>query len=203
MEPWRIHADANEYKGKELTKFLQENGILKPDVQYVETLQAKNGDYRRTGKINDRGMDTRSHMPFLDPPKPPTYIGQLPQSFQEKIELLRDQFNNNEKEKVKDGLRDLAEPYLSFLENIPGGVHNANEESVYTMAKSLDFNPDTTVWLELGAGAMIFGMQASVFTKETICIDFPDVMYTIFENLAIMTEEKQVFLRTIHMIAGT
>lgn len=70
------------------------------------------------------------------------------------------------------------------------------------MAKSLDFNPEKTVWLELGSGAMIFGLQASLFTKETICVDFPRVMYPIFENLALKTEEEQALLRTIHMIAG-
>lgn len=95
---------------------MRENGRIAPDLHIVDLLQATNGDYRRIGG----GKETRSHMPFLDPPNPPTRISELPASYQDKIQGIRDRFKDSEKEVVKDCLRGIVEPYLGMLNNIPG-----------------------------------------------------------------------------------
>jgi len=40
-----------------------------------------------------------------------------------------------------------------------------------------------TIWADFGSGAPIFGLQASVFTKETICLDLPEVMDQVLRIL--------------------
>lgn len=195
--------DSKDYKGDILKKFLRDRGKLnyrRGELEDMEIMKAKNGNFQRR-LTKDGGRATRANMPFLDPPERPTYIDPHTVTSSE-IQFIRQYVGESQKKnEIKAALKQIAAPYEENMSNLPGGVHNAGEETVYQMVNKLEFNPNTTVLLELGSGAPILGVQASVLTKRTICVDVPTVMETVFMIISLMKEEEKSLINTIHLVS--
>jgi hypothetical protein len=88
------------------------------------------------------------------------------------------------------------------MSNLPGGVHNCGEETIYQMISKIQPDPEKSILLECGSGAPVFGLQASIFFKETICLDLPDIMNTVYSIINAMSEEETKLIKTIHLLAG-
>lgn len=202
-DDWEITPDKNyvKYQGTLLKTFLQKNDYIDCFDEEMkaafETNQTKFGEYRIE---NDGGRSTRANIPFMDPPSPPIYlpIQRLSNELQEKINFVR---SLEDVEEAKPIIRELVQPYRDVMSNLPGGVHNCGEKTVIEMVKKLSLNPSQSVLLECGSGAPILGLETSIFTKQTICIDIDDVMKTVYSIIETMND-KSSFIKTIHLIAG-
>lgn len=165
------------------------------------------GKFRASTSSENGGIATRSNAPFLDDPEKPKF---LPRSSLngELTSHLRNITDSYKKDKgdlsqiAQTSLKVLMQPYFQTMSNLVGGVHNCNQETMLQMIKKLDLNSESSVLLELGSGAPLFGLQASIFTKVTICVDLPCVMKTIFLILSFLSAKDQAFARTIHYVPG-
>lgn len=182
---------------------LEKNGYINGfDGEMKEALEINLTKFGQFRNENDGGRATRANIPFMDPPLPPIYIPiqNLTNELQETINVVRSKYYE-EPEEAKSILRQLTQPYLNVMSNLPGGVHNCGEKTLIDMVKKLELNPSQSVLLECGSGAPILGLQASIFAKQTICIDIDDVMKTVYSIIETMTDDSS-FIKTIHLIAG-
>lgn len=205
-DDWDLFPDPNyaNYKGSKLKIFFDQHELAncfdEEMVKVFEVNQTKFGAFRFE---EDGGRITRANIPFMNPPSAPTYIprSNLPIALQEDINSIVSEYHLKP-EDAKATLRNLIHPYLLVMSNLPGGVHNCGEKTLIEMVKKLELDPSHSVLLECGSGAPILGLQASIFTKQTICIDLDDVMKTVYSILENMGEDSSSFMNTIHMIAG-
>ena len=164
--------------------------------EVIKVHQTKFGRFRIE---TDGGMTTRANIPFMDPPPPPAYLPlqTLSVEIQEMVNVVR-AFNEPE---AISAMRRLVQPYIDVMSNLPGGVHNCGEKTLVELVKKLQLDPLESVLFECGSGAPLLGLQASLFTKQTICIDLDDVMKTVYSIIDTMTD-KTSLIKTIHLISG-
>lgn len=171
------------------------------------------GNFRFEESVKSGGRTTRSNAAFFDEPVRPSMITRLALN-EEKRNHIQNILRSFEESLKKTGpklelnsialssLKNLMQPYYFTMSNIAGGVHSCSQETLFHFLKKMKLNPKTSVLLECGSGAPLFGLAASIFTKVTICIDLPSVMKTIFWILSFMSQEDSLFARTIHYIPG-
>lgn len=166
----------------------------------------------------DGGIITRGNSPFLDDPEPPNFVlrENLPasSSLTSKVTLIqsalktfrRKESNTDNKFKLppeeSTALKLLMNPYVKTMSNLVGGVHSCTTDTMLNLVNLLDFDPQKTVLLECGSGAPFLGLSASIFAKQTICLDLPAVLKTIFWILSFMSPEDKQFAETIHFVPG-
>lgn len=199
---WEIYGDPNSYGGALLHKFLENHGKvggLDQDAKTaISTLKTRLG---RLSRENNSGLVSRlrANMPFLEPPQPPDHIprSNLSDSLQEQIR----QIQHSTGDRRSKLLNELVQPYGNLCD-LPGGVHNCGVKTVMSMIDKLQLNPTKSILLECGSGAPILGLQASLFTKQTICLDLPTVMDIVFSTIHDMKKEEAALMKTIHLVAG-
>lgn len=192
-----------EYQGSLLQNFLTKHGYVECyDEEMKGTFEANLTTFGEFRKEDDGGRTTRANIPFMEPPSPPKYIRpeNLSNEIQDHINIVLSKYQNEEEE-AKSILRQLIQPFLEVMSNLPGGVHNCGEKTLLAMVKKLELDPLKSVLLECGSGAPLLGLQASIFTKHTICLDLHEVMQTVYSIMENMSEDSS-FMQTIHMIAG-
>lgn len=213
---WEVTPDAREYGGTLFLQYLDEIKLLKDatDIDnFHRALRTKLGKFRADNSIEDGGRETRANAPFFDDPTEPTFKprSSLPAFFQEQFKVIQEsllEFRQSNSEKftppgnVMTALKVLMQPYQKTMSNLIGGVHNCTEETMFQAISKLNFDPLTTVHLELGSGAPLFGLESSIFTKKTICLDLPAVMKTVFWILSFLSTDDKLFSQTIHMVSG-
>lgn len=204
-DEWTIFPDPSaDYDGSYLRTFLSKNGYVDCYDEEMKTAFEVNlttlGEFRTE---DDGGRTTRANIPFMEPSAPPAYIPRetLCKELQDEFNLVLLKYKEKEgEEEVKSILRRLIQPYQQVMSNLPGGVHNCGEKTLLAMVKNLELDPLKSVLLECGSGAPLLGLQASVFTKRTICLDLFDVMQTVYSIIGNMKNSS--FMQTIHLIAG-
>ncbi len=171
-------------------------------------MRTKLGNYNHLAVGEDGGLITRANMPFLDIPVPPKYSGRsdLKDSLiKTKIELVQSKFDFDQgilSEDGREAFRQLLQPFMKTMSNIAGPVHNINNSTLFQVVKNLKLDPQRSILLECGSGAPIFGIGASFFTKETICLDLPSVMHEVYSIISWMSVKDAALATTIHLVAG-
>lgn len=202
-----IHPDGKDYRGTKLREYLEEINIFgkhcNEKEKQLREIHLLMGDYRYT-PTNDGGVTTRANIPFLPPPPQPQFVNrETLHELMNIISLIQDSFRDGRLEgQALDEFHLLMHPIVTLMSNLPGGVHNCSVETIFKMVEKLKFNSKRTVLLELGSGAPIFGLGASIFTKRTLCVDLPDVMKTVHTIISCMKDEDSLFVKTIHLVSG-
>ena len=193
-----------------MVQYLQDNGRISPDkaeLAFTKNLQTKLGNFQLTQSLTDGGITTRANIPFLDQPEAPKfgYRDDLPDMIKKDICFIQKHLitHSDQSEAAKSKLKRMILPYMAVMSNLPGGVHNCGEATVCHMVSKLQFDPEKSILLECGSGAPVFGLQASLFTKETICLDLPEVMNTVYSIIAAMSHEETLLMNTIHLVSGS
>jgi len=215
-----IKPDNESYDGLALSEYLIQHHSLSfdefVDYEYFRnSLFTKLGNFKGTSIETDGGMITRGNSPFLNDPNPPSFVLRENLStsldLMSKIQLIQASlttFRKNPREKFKlsqtesTALKIIMTPYVKTMSNLIGGVHNSTTDTMLTLVNLLNFDPSKTVLLECGSGAPIFGLEASIFTKRTICLDLPSVMKTVYWILSFMSPDDKLFAQTINLISG-
>jgi hypothetical protein len=86
--------------------------------------------------------------------------------------------------------------------SMPGPVHNATTKTCLEMANLLKMNPTNSVWADFGSGGIKFGISGSIFNQETWCLDLPNVITLIEENLDLLDLQQKEMVMPLHFISG-
>lgn len=213
---WGIKEDSENYAGSLFKAFLENKvdseifASLTDLEEFHKTMKLKFSGYRGE---SDGGITTRSHAPFLDEMKTSRFVlrQNLLVKYQDMISLIQHslkEFRAKTSSKnfelspaANAAFKELMQSYYKTMSNLPGGVHRGTDATMLQCVEKLNFDPETTVLLECGCGAPIFGYQASIFTKRTICIDLPSVMQTVYWILHLLPDDDRILAETVNLLA--
>ncbi len=214
-----IHPDGKRHGGALFMSYInvKDQMLLDNSVNFTyfhKNMMTKLGNFSFRESQTDGGTTTRANAAFFDDPEEPNFldITYLPHQIKIQIQNAREELANYHQknsstkfelsEPTRIALKKLLLPYSKTMSNIVGGVHNANDDSVLQLVSKLNFDPNETVLLECGCGAPLFAYQASIFTKQTICLDLPCVMKTVFYILSYLCPDDRKFAETLYYVSG-
>jgi len=208
---WTITADSNykKTKGCLLRIFLREKGIFQDPTNhhhFIDELSTLLGDYNEKNVKIDGGVTTRAHIPFLRPPEPPKFCSRsnLVHARKEQLVFIQNELRPNVglSKNGKKMLNEIMAPFFTMMSNLPGGVHNCGTETMVQIVERLNLDPSSSVLLECGSGAPLLGLQSSIWTKQTICVDLPAVMNIVYSVISCMSPIDSMLIKTLHLVSG-
>lgn len=85
---------------------------------------------------------------------------------------------------------------------LPGFIHNATAATCMQVVNKLQMFPLTSIWADFGSGGLSFGIQGSIFNKQTWCLDLPSVTNIIAEHLSQTDIYDKRMVLPINYISG-
>jgi hypothetical protein len=184
-----------------------ENKLIQPIGFFVSSLGED---------IDLQPVITRSNAPFQPLPAPHQKREvHLNQNVTNLIQEIREDITDQSKDRstcqvlcliisfshCPQKLESLVANNQKVLGDLPGGVHNCTPSTVLAMVRNLEMDPRTTIFGDFGCGAPIFGMQASIFSKEALCLDLVPVMNQILRIMNFMAWENDI-IQTLHLVGA-